>query len=279
MPNWCSNNVEFFNDDVAEVAKLETHLKYLDEKKSDDNIELGLFGYFVPRPDEEEESWYEWNLANWGTKWEASIYSWEKVNENCIKLNFDTAWAPPTAFYESLAANTEWYVTATYWEPGMGFVGTNIGGSDECYEYSDVEDIENIPEILVDEYNLRDQFEDEEDSEFLESLEELKKDFEALSMSDEPTKNAFADEVGREWLKGLLRERVVGVTFIKKDGTKRVMQATLSGDYIPEMTNTEISANSHKKSDEALAVWDTEAQGWRSFRWDSVKTINFSLGE
>jgi hypothetical protein len=142
---------------------------------------------------------------------------------------------------------------------------------------------------LVDEYNLHDQFEDEEDfdeesddevdSELLKGLEELKKEFEALSVSDEPAKNAFADEDGREWLRGLLRERVVGVTFMKKDGTERVMQATLSENFISEATNSENSATTRKKSDEALAVWDTEAQGWRSFRWDSVKQINFTLGE
>jgi hypothetical protein len=186
MPNWCANNVEFHNDDVAEVAKLEAHLKFLDEKDKTDNIEPGLFGYFVPRPPEfdEGESWYGWNCENWGTKWEASIYSWEKVNENCIKINFDTAWSPPTAFYEFLAGETEWYVTATYWEPGMGFVGRNCAGDDECYEYSNAEDVEDIPEELIEEYNLRDQFEDEEefdedetDSEFIEGLEELKKEF------------------------------------------------------------------------------------------------------
>ena len=33
MPNWCSNNAEFNNDDVAEVDKLEAHLKFLDENK------------------------------------------------------------------------------------------------------------------------------------------------------------------------------------------------------------------------------------------------------
>jgi hypothetical protein len=164
----------------------------------------------------------------------------------------------------------------------MGFVGSNCAGEDDCYEYSNAEDVENIPEELIDEYNLRDQFEDEEESEeddMVEALEELKKEFEALSVSDEPAKNAFGDEVGREWLRGLLRERVVGVTFTKKDGTERVMQATLSEDFIPEATNSENSASSRKKSDEALAVWDTEAQAWRSFRWDSVKQINFSLGE
>jgi hypothetical protein len=289
MPNWCANNAEFNNDDVAEVAKLEAHLKFLDEKKSDDNIEAGLFAYFVPRPPEEEESWYEWNISNWGTKWEASIYSWEKLNDNSIRINFDTAWAPPTAFYEFLAGNTEWYVTATYWESGMGFVGRNCAGDDECYEYSNAEEVEDIPEELIEEYNLRDQFEDEEDfdeesddeadSRLTQELEELKKDLEMLNISDEPAKNAFADENGREWLRELLRERVVGVTFIKKDGTERVMQATLSENFIPEVQNSEKTATTRKKSDEALAVWDTEAQGWRSFRWDSVKQVNFSLGE
>jgi hypothetical protein len=121
--------------------------------------------------------------------------------------------------------------------------------------------------------------EENEDFDEEESLEELKKEFEALSVSDEPAKNAFGDEIGREWLKGLLRERVVGVTFIKKDGTERVMQATLSENFIPEVQNSENSATTRKKSDEALAVWDIEAQAWRSFRWDSVKTVNFSLGE
>lgn len=100
-----------------------------------------------------------------------------------------------------------------------------------------------------------------------------------LQVEDQAVKNAFADEFGREWLRELLRERVVGVTFMKKDGTERVMQATLSEDFIPKATNSDNFANSRKKSDEALAVWDTEAQSWRSFRWDSVKQINFSLGE
>ena len=282
MPNWCSNNVEFHNDDVAEVAKLDAHLKFLDSRKKGEHAESGLFAYFLPRPPEEEDSWYEWNVSNWGTKWEASIYSWTKENDNSITINFDTAWSPPTALYEFLAGNTEWYVTATYYEPGMSFVGSNVGGYDDCYTIDNLESLDSVPEELLEEYNIREQMEEwdeeedeETDAELLEGLEELKKEFEALSVSDEPAKHAFDDETGREWLRELLRERVVGVVFTKKDGTERVMQATLSEELIPK---AEKSATTRKKSDEALAVWDTEAEGWRSFRWDSVKTINFSLG-
>ena len=178
MPNWCSNNVEFHNDDVAEVAKLEAHLKFLDSRKKGESAESGLFAYFVPRPPEEEDSWYEWNVSNWGTKWEASIYSWTKVNDNSITMNFDTAWSPPTALYEFLAANTEWYVTATYYEPGMSFVGSNVGGYDDCYTIENLEALDNVPEELLEEYNIREQMEEwdeeedeETDAELLEGLE------------------------------------------------------------------------------------------------------------
>jgi hypothetical protein len=276
MPNWCSNNAEFNNDDVAEVARLEAHLKFLDEREKGETAEAGLFGYFVPRPPEfdEGESWYGWNISNWGTKWEASIYSWERVSENCIKVNFDTAWAPPTIFYETIAQNTEWYVTATYWEPGMGFVGSNEGGFDECYEYSNAEDIENIPETLVDEYNLHDQFEEDEEWDAEEELEKIVNDF---NVEEEPKGSQINTPEGREWLKGLLRSENVKVTFTKKDGTDREMLCTLVSDKIP---SEKAPKNTGKTgSDEAIAVFDLDKTEWRSFRWDSVKKIEFTLGE
>jgi len=283
MPNWCANNAEFYNEDKAKVDELEARLKNLTD-------EDGLFSFFVKIPAEEKENWYNWNTANWGTKWEASVYSHERTDDNNIRVNFDTAWSPPIALYEFIAQNTDWYTEATYYEPGISFIGKCSGEWDDCYNIDGIASLDNIPEELLEEYNVREQMEeweeenseeDEEstDDDMIEALEELKKEFDAMKIDDDTQKNAFADENGREWLRGLLQERVVGVTFTKKDGTERVMQATLNGDYIPDMTNTEISANSRRKSDEALAVWDVEAEGWRSFRWDSVKSVNFTLGE
>ena len=283
MPNWCNNTATFHNDSVEEVDKL---YNYLQAKLEDSKAEGGLFSYFMPIPTEEKDNWYDWCVSNWGTKWEASLYGVSRENDNSIIISFDTAWAPPTSFYEFIAGETEFYVNAMYIEEGMCFIGQNDGGEDFYFEYSDLDSLEFIPEDLVDYWNLRERLEEyaedeaeEDDIELSEALEELKKEFEALKLEEQAENSPFGDEVGREWLKGLLQERVVGVTFTKKDGTERVMQATLSGDFIPEATNTEISANSRKKSDEALAVWDTEAQAWRSFRWDSVKAVNFSLGE
>ena len=63
-------------------------------------------------------------------------------------------------------------------------------------------------------------------------------------------------------------------TFTKKDGTERIMKCTLQEEYLPE-TVGEV----RKKNEDSLAVYDLDVEGWRSFRWDSVKRINFTIGE
>ena len=68
-----------------------------------------------------------------------------------------------------------------------------------------------------------------------------------------------------------LKAGKVDLEFIKADGTLRKMVATLSDDFI---VYKNAPTNSKKQSDFALPVWDTEANGWRSFRWDSLKLVN-----
>ena len=81
-----------------------------------------------------------------------------------------------------------------------------------------------------------------------------------------------AAKKGRKWLAGILEQSVVEITFTKKDGTERVMNCTLLEDYLPETTGAGRSAGS-----DALAVFDVDADGWRSFRWDSVKAVKLSV--
>jgi hypothetical protein len=74
----------------------------------------------------------------------------------------------------------------------------------------------------------------------------------------------------------------VNIKFTKKDGTERAMLCTLNESRIPsdkkpkqldaEFANAEKTAT--KSSDEALRVFDIEKQAWRSFRWDSIKSVN-----
>ena len=82
----------------------------------------------------------------------------------------------------------------------------------------------------------------------------------------------------RKWLIGLLESEIVEIEFTKKDGTDRVMKCTLQEDYLPEVDGVIVFEKDRWKKD-ALAVFDIENDGWRSFRWDSVKQISFSIGE
>ena len=85
---------------------------------------------------------------------------------------------------------------------------------------------------------------------------------------------------GREWLKGLLKERNVVVTFTKINGDERVMTCTLNESVLPQATKTD--PQSQKKvrevdADKVWSVWDINAKGWRSFRWENVKQVDFTL--
>ena len=75
-----------------------------------------------------------------------------------------------------------------------------------------------------------------------------------------------------EEIKACLQEGVVEVKFTKKNGEERVMLATLHDGLIP--VDLQPKGDDRKKSDEAQAVYDVEADGWRSFRWDSVISWN-----
>lgn len=84
--------------------------------------------------------------------------------------------------------------------------------------------------------------------------------------------NVFGDVEGRNWLSSLLRGGEVTVVFTKIDGTERVMRCTLQESVLPKV---EPSTKSRKKSEESISVWDLDEDGWRSFRWDSIKEIIF----
>lgn len=95
-------------------------------------------------------------------------------------------------------------------------------------------------------------------------------------MSDEKEVNPFQTEEGKEWVKSVLKEQEIKVNFTKKDGTERVLTCTLNPSLIPQkVTESEVVEGKPEraKSEDALAVYDTENQGWRSFRWDSVISV------
>jgi len=67
-----------------------------------------------------------------------------------------------------------------------------------------------------------------------------------------------------------LRKETLVVTFNKLNGDERVMTCTKSFDVIPE----EHKPKTDKEPKEGnVTVWDTNAKGWRSFRYDRVTKV------
>jgi hypothetical protein len=163
MPNWCSNSATLTHSNPAMLERLANANKD------------ALFADFVPVPQEllvganlvddaelspeiraiyeqnlvkhNAKHWYDWCMAHWGTKWDASDCSIERHNDE-VSLAFDTAWGPPSAWYQHMV-DLGYEVKAYYVEPNMTFCGRFINGSDEYYEYDTIED---IPADILAEY-------------------------------------------------------------------------------------------------------------------------------
>lgn len=72
-----------------------------------------------------------------------------------------------------------------------------------------------------------------------------------------------------EILKGL-HEGTLTVSFTKVNGDRRDMQCTLNEAMLPPKTSSETPSKARKENPDVQSVWDINAKGWRSFRWDNV---------
>jgi hypothetical protein len=84
----------------------------------------------------------------------------------------------------------------------------------------------------------------------------------------------------KTWTLGVLHDNNVKdlcVTFTKKDGTERAMQCTLIEGRIPTDKIPKTTGSPSTSDGSAVRVFDTEKSEWRSFRWDSVTKVEFTL--
>ena len=84
----------------------------------------------------------------------------------------------------------------------------------------------------------------------------------------------------KKWLRSHLKFGPVTVTFTKKDGTERIMKCTTNPTYILFKEPALVESKREKKTNEdVMPVYDMEAGHWKSFRWDSIKSVSFTLGK
>ena len=84
----------------------------------------------------------------------------------------------------------------------------------------------------------------------------------------------------KKWLTGHLKYGPVTLTFTKKDGSDRIMKCTTNPTYIMFKDPSILESKSDRKvNEDVMPVFDLDAGGWRSFRWDSIKSVAFTIGE
>ena len=105
MPNHITNKIQFYGEknDISKVLELiKGEDEYIDFNKiipMPNNIYQGNLG-IEERKKYGKNNWYDWSIANWGTKWGA-YYS--RLDEKDNALYFDTAWSSPIPILDALA--------------------------------------------------------------------------------------------------------------------------------------------------------------------------------
>ena len=158
MPNWCNNYLVLEHEDPAMIERAKKAFaegKLLEEfcpvpaslhivagrvgdKDSPEQIELEAqekanleaHGY---------ATWYDFCVNEWGTKWDVGGEGDQASQDSPtdIRMNFDSAWAPPIAAMEKFQ-DLGFKVKLVYWESGMCFCGLFDENGDDYYEYSDM---------------------------------------------------------------------------------------------------------------------------------------------
>ena len=118
MPNWCNNSFSITGNtesikDLWEAAQT-----------AGPDGGFGLLNAIAPIGDWE----YGKAVDTWGTKWDVTDEGLEFVDNGdgtaSISGWFDSAWSPPIAAYEQLAADFDsCIIECSYYEPGMDFGG------------------------------------------------------------------------------------------------------------------------------------------------------------
>lgn len=158
MPNWVANRISITGSDAEldrfveqsgrEPATFTAHPKSDDfgEEKGEWHDPIS-FANFISPPQEAIDSgeywathgfsegkesgntpnnWYNFNVREWGTKWDAGHPEVEKTDEG-LAVAFETAWSPPEPIFHAMVEQFPDLTFDIWWEEEQGF-GAELTG-------------------------------------------------------------------------------------------------------------------------------------------------------
>ena len=146
MPNWCDNTV-MIKGTKEEIVELKEKL-YDYSNKNVFNFEAikkcpqELRSESAPQRNQQRAAilnkkygasdWYQWQVNNWGTKWDTSDSYLDYADEESASWYFSTAWSPPEGIYNELSRRfPDLSISWFFDEPGMqiaGYLNNPING-------------------------------------------------------------------------------------------------------------------------------------------------------
>lgn len=124
MPNWVYSTLVVTGDEADVKAFAELASKPVTQFAEEREQALSFWNFV--RPDEsimgeyngkephkatlaealkfESNHWYDWNVRNWGCKWDASSVYLNDRSNGYASYSFDTPWGPPVEFYKNIVA-------------------------------------------------------------------------------------------------------------------------------------------------------------------------------
>lgn len=78
------------------------------------------------------------------------------------------------------------------------------------------------------------------------------------------------DEEFRANLKSALQNNIMKITFMKKDGSERIMNCTLKEEFLPERSE---SNKLRKENLSVISVFDIDIKEWRSMILENILEV------
>ena len=124
MPNWCWNHLEVTGEEKQLHEFVEKSLVKDQHSLIESRLEHDNFSFEGTLPRGDRKDWYEWSIANWGTKWDACEPHINHNDKDYFSVNFESAWSPPIEWVKNIIGLfPDLTFTLEYEEPGMCFGG------------------------------------------------------------------------------------------------------------------------------------------------------------
>ena len=115
--------------DFSKIKNEDGELPVVHEHKNDKGEVIFTTSEF-PKSGKSDSRWYDWNINNWGTKWDIDGTDSEIDGDDySFQVCFETAWSPPEQIYYALREKYGETVDITWFfdEPGAqcaGYLGS-----------------------------------------------------------------------------------------------------------------------------------------------------------